>query len=425
MIGLLPIAALMLTSRAPGWDWNGILGTGQSLATGGFGFPVKSTTQPFHNLKLDTDGLAWPVDPDDAKITAVPLTEPVGRNPNGFPSSWPTNIDAETPHSSAGNQISALVQSRLGRDYITIHTDVAESGQGMIRIRKNSVRVGVSGRAYEASLIATRAMARLARQSGKTFGVGAVLLTHGETDNGDPHYEDEVRQLAADYNADLKLITGQRQDVLMIVSQQNRLGDYAPATTAQWKAGVDDPRHIVCAGPKYQYRYTDFDQLHMVGESYRMLGEKYGQVYFERVVMGHAWRPLEPLDARRHGAQVSIKFHVPVKPLTWDTTLASPHPSSTEWSHGQGFELVDASGKPVGIRSAEIRGGDSVVLELDRDPGSEARLSYAMVGEPTLRNPKYGATPRWGRLRDSDPFVGYATHVAQPNFCVAFDLRLP
>jgi len=48
-----------------------------------------------------------------------------------------------------------------------------------------------------------------------------------------------------------------------------------------------------------------------------------------------------------------------------------------------------------------------------------------MVGEPTLRNPKFGATPHWGLLRDSDPFVGYTTHVAQPNYCVAFDMKLP
>jgi len=211
----------------------------------------------------------------------------------------------------------------------------------------------------------------------------------------------------------------------MIVSQQNRLGDFSPATIAQWKLGVDFPKHIVCSGPKYQHHYTSVDQLHMVGESYRLLGEKYGQVYFERVILGHDWRPLEPLSARRKGNQISIKFHVPSGPLVWDSTLGDPHPSSGEWKNGKGFEVTDQTGKRITIDSAEVRGKDTIVLNLSQDPGSAARLSYAMVGEPTLRNARYGATPRWGLLRDSDPFVGYNTHIPQPNFCVAFEMPLP
>jgi hypothetical protein len=411
--------------RPPDWDWTGIIGTGQSLATGGFGFPIESTTQPFNNLKLDTDGLEWPIDPNDPKISVVPLIEPVGRHPKGYPSSWPTNIDAETPHTSAANEISDLVQQKFHRDYVSVHVDVAEAGQGMIRIQKNSVREGVSGRAYEASLIATKAMKRLAAQAGKSFGVGAIFMTHGESDTGNQKYEEQLQQLWSDYNSDLKAITGQKRDVLMIVSQHNRLGDYSPSTIAQWKVGVDDPKDIVCSGPKYQYRYTDVDKLHMVADSYRLLGEKYGEVYFERVVLGHHWLPLEPLGSHRNGSEIMIKFHVPVKPLVWDATLGQPHPSSPEWANGNGFELADQSGKRVTILSADIRGDDTVILRLAQDPGPGARLSYALVGEPTLRNPRYGAMPHWGLLRDSDPMVGYNTKLAQPNFCVAFEMHLP
>ncbi|MHB8636547.1 MAG: dockerin [Fimbriimonadaceae bacterium] len=425
MIFLSALAVATVIARPPDWDWTGIIGTGQSLATGGFGFPIRSKSQPFNNLKLDTDGIQWPIDPNDPRITVVPLTEPVGRHPTGYPSSWPTNIDGETPHTSAANEISYLVQQALHREYVTVHVDVAEAGQGMIRIQKNSVREGVSGRAYEASMVAARAIKRLATQSGKTFGVGAIFMTHGETDTGNAKYEEQLRQLWSDYNSDLRAITGQKRDVQMIVSQQNRLGDYSPATIAQWKVGVDYPKDIVCSGPKYQYRYTDVDQLHMVADSYRQLGEKYGEVYFERVVLGHNWRPLEPLSARRTGAAVTIMFHVPIKPLVWDSTLGQPHPSSPEWANGKGFEIADQSGKRVTIVSAEIRDGDTVVLKLNQDPGPGARLSYALVGEPALRNPRYGATPHWGLLRDSDPFVGYNTKLAQPNYCVAFELKLP
>jgi len=37
----------------------------------------------------------------------------------------------------------------------------------------------------------------------------------------------------------------------------------------------------------------------------------------------------------------------------------------------------------------------------------------------------YLGTYRWGLLRDSDPFIGAVTGLAQPNYCVAFEMNLP
>ena len=407
----------------PAWDWTGILGTGQSLSVGGTATPIPLSEPSFGNLKLDSGDLSWPVDPNDPKLTLVPLTEPVGRRSVGYPSAWPQNIDGETYHSSMASEVSALARSAK-HDVLTIHYEVAEAGQGMVRIRKEPVRDGVTGRSYEAAMISTKAIVRLAKAAGKSFGIGAVVMTHGETDTGNAAYEAELVKLAADYDADLKAITGQTRGVLMIVSQHNRLGDYSPSTIAQWKAGDDHPEAIVCSGPKYQYPYAR-DALHLRNEGYRLLGEKYGQVYFERVVRGHAWRPLEPERTTWRGNEVTIRFHVPKAPLVWDEGLGPPHPSSPEWSNGKGFEIADSVGKRIAIRSATIRGRDTVVLDLATDPGRRARLSYALVGEPTLRNPQFGASPHWGLLRDSDPFVGFTTHHPQPNYCVAFEATSP
>jgi hypothetical protein len=33
--------------------------------------------------------------------------------------------------------------------------------------------------------------------------------------------------------------------------------------------------------------------------------------------------------------------------------------------------------------------------------------------------------PRWGQLKDSDPFVGDFTKLVQPNYAVAFELPVP
>src|SRR5215469_18659360 len=61
------------------WVWSGIIGTGQSLSVGARGVPVISTNQPYHNLKLSTDHLQWPITPNDTHLTLTPLVEPIGR----------------------------------------------------------------------------------------------------------------------------------------------------------------------------------------------------------------------------------------------------------------------------------------------------------------------------------------------------------
>lgn len=134
-------------ARLP-WDWTGIIGTGQSLSVGAHGLPILSTNQPYHNLKLATAQLPWPIDPNDPHLALVPLAEPVGRLAPQFPSGWPENIDGETPHSAMANEITALVQSNLDRDFVSVHVAVGEDGQGMIYLKKNAAPKGVNGRSY-------------------------------------------------------------------------------------------------------------------------------------------------------------------------------------------------------------------------------------------------------------------------------------
>jgi lysophospholipase L1-like esterase len=403
------------------WDWSGIIGTGQSLAVGELGKPVKSTNQPYGNLKLSTADLPWPIDPADTNLSLVPLVEPIGRLSHGYPSSWPQNIAGETPHSSMANEISALFQAAHGKDFVTVHGEVGENGQCMIYLKKDPTKKGVNGRSYEAALIEAKAITRLAKAAGKTYGVGAVTVTHGECDAGNTHYESDLHQLWGDYNADLSAITGQTQKLQMIVSQQNSCNDFSPSTLAQWKAGVDYPAEIVCSGPKYQY--PSAEGIHLNTDGYQQLGEKYGQVYYERVVLGKNWQPLQPTAIERKGAVITVRFHVPAAPLVWETSFSAPHPSIDEWKNGKGFE-VTAADKRVAIQSTEIL-GDSVVITCATDPGPDVRVSYAMVGErPRMPAPFHG-TFRWGQLRDSDPFVGSSTKKPQPNYCVAFELEVP
>lgn len=405
------------------WDWSGIIGTGQSLSVGARAPHILSTTQPYNNLKLSTDDLPWPIDPNDPALKMVPLVEPVGRLAPTYPSSWPTNIDGETFHTSMADELTALVRANFHRDFISVHSAVGEDGQGMVFLKKNAVEKGVNGHSYRAALIEATAITRLAKAAGKTYGIGAIVVTHGETDCGNTDYENELHQLWQDYNGDLKAITGQTQDIPMIVSQQNSIMDHAPSTQAQWKIGVDYPANIVCSGPKYQYPYFE-DGIHLTAEGYRELGEKYAEVYYERVILGQPWEPLAPTQATRNGRVITVRFHVPDPPLVWDTGFAPPHPTIPEWKEGKGFEVSAASGEKIAISSVAIS-GDSVVIACASDPGPNATVSYAMVGEPNVMSAPYPGTHRWGLLRDSDPFVGSVTGKPQPNYAVAFDMTVP
>ena len=404
------------------WDWSGVIGTGQSLAVGEQGRPVKSITQPYGNLKLSTANLRWPVDPDDTNLSLVPLVEPVGRLSRAYPSAWPENIAGETPHSAMANEISILVKTGTGRDFIGVHGEVGENGQCMKFLKKDAVTEGVNGRSYEAALIETKAVSRLAKAAGKTYGVGAIIVTHGECDAGNADYEEELYRLWSDYNSDLAAITGQKQKVQMILSQQNSCNDRSASTLAQWKAGVDHPGDIVCSGPKYQY--PSAEGIHLTADGYQQLGEKYGQVYYERVVLGKNWQPLQPAGIERKGAVITIHFHVPVPPLVWEDDFEPPHQSIEEWKDGKGFEVNTAGGGRVAIASVVIA-GDDVIITCATDPGPGARAGYAMVGQKQRMTGPFNGTYRWGLLRDSDPFVGAVTQKAQPNYAVAFEMTVP
>ncbi|MEY2936993.1 MAG: hypothetical protein RL033_7742 [Pseudomonadota bacterium] len=425
-----------MTLHTP-WEWTGIIGTGQSLSVGEpdgvrgtAAAAAKLTTQPFANQQLSTGSLPWPIDSNDATLRLVPLVEPIGRPSTGYPSSWPTNIAGETHHAAMANQITTLVQAAGGADYVTIHSAVGENGQRLDLLKKGAVPEGVTGHAYEATLIETRAITRLAQAAGKTYGVGAITVTHGESDAGDATYATRLHQVLTDYVADIAAITGQIEPPLMIVSQQHSSGgDRAPSTLEEWRIGVNYPGEVVCSGPKYQYPYTP-DSVHLMVEGYELMGEKYAQIYFERVVLGRDWQPLQPTTVERSGRVVTVSFHVPVGPLTWETTFSEPHAATPAWGAGKGFELRSGA-TPIGITSVEIV-GDTVQITADADlPASGLTVGYALSGDPAVggvvpaMTQPFVATFHWGLLRDSDPFVGSSTQKPQPNYSVAFELPVP
>jgi hypothetical protein len=412
------------------WDWNGIVGTGQSLSVGAEGTPAGGAQQRFNNLKLSLGAAGVPpFDPAHAALSLVPLVEPIRAYATTYPSAYPKNIYGETPHTAMADQISTLFQAAADGDYVSVHTVVGESGQAMRYLRKGATETvsgnQSQGRAFAATLFEAAAIKRLADAAGKTYGVGAIVITHGEADAGSPTYEDELIQLWSDYNEDIQKITGQTRSIPLFVSQQHSVpteaGSRSASTQAQWHAGVERPGDVVCSGPKYQYPYAP-DHVHLTAKGYELLGEKVGQIYFEKVARGGDWQPLQPTRVERSGREITVHFHVPVPPLVWDTAMPAPHQTAyTEWKDGRGFEVWSGDTR-IAIRGVEIAGNTVKITCAGDLPASGVWVGYAATSDGTQME---GGTTRWGLLRDSDPFVGSVTGVAQPNYGVAFEMNVP
>lgn len=403
----------------PPWDYNGVIGTGQSLAVGAL--PLFGGAQRYGNLKLSLGRARVPPwDAEHGDLALVPLTEPIRPLATRYPSPYPDNCYGETLHGAMADQITTLARAASpGAEHVTVHSVVGECGQGMVALKEHDGdTTGITGRSYAAACFELAAIARLARENGKTYGLCAVVVTHGETDWDSPTYEAELVELLAALNRDATRHTGQTEPAAMLLSQTfafpTGAGQRPPATQTQWQLGVKHPGRFVCTGPKYQYEGTG-DGVHLVVESYQALGEKTGQVYFERFVRGADWRPLSPLTATAKGRVVSVRFHVPVAPLVWDEALPAPY----AWPYGRGFELFGRNER-IGIAGVELD-GDTVHVTARSDLPTDLGVGYAMTssGAPM---PARSRAYRWGQLRDSDPFVGSTTKLSQPNHCVSFEL---
>src|ERR1041384_6297301 len=216
----------------PPFAITGIVGTGQSLSVGAQATTFSgAATQPhFNNLKLALNGTnaAPPFNPNASALSLVPFTERIRPLATTFPSAYPANLYGETFHAAMAAQITTLARAAGASDYVTAQTVVGESGQGMSVINKTATPVnngGTStGRAYQATLFEARAIKRLANATGKSYGIGAIVLTHGETDSGNTGYEGAMVQLWSDYNQDLRAITGQTTTIPMITSQEHSFG---------------------------------------------------------------------------------------------------------------------------------------------------------------------------------------------------------
>jgi len=305
----------------------------------------------------------------------------------------------------------AAIRRALLRDN-NLSYDAVKSTIVVANTASDGQRIGLLGPGsvpYEAGIAKAAALAGLVTGSA---GVGAVLWVQGESDgplfnNTDPAvYLAALKQIALDYDADLRAATGQTKRVPLITYQTCSTG--RAIALAQLQAALESPL-IYMACPMYQLDY--YDALHINPASSRLLGAYLGEAAKETVIDGKKWEPLRPIDVQVLGSTITLNFNK--SGLRFDTTLV---PAQTNF----GFSVKDGAGDPVTVSAVALRNSNQVRLTCASAPAANWLVQYGNLnaaGKPPFAG---GA----GNLRDSRG--DYVTFDGQPlhNWCVLFDVVL-
>ena len=364
--------------------------TGQSLAEGGVGGDLVDGLTPYPNdVLMLTSG---PVGLNTGTLGGgiITLSE---KNRVTIASSYMRNTRAFV--SGASNEVVFHGQAWGGRNY-------------------NSLKKGGASGVYEK--VIAQAQAVKASRTGAIYKTISVI--HGEQDGLDnnTNYAANLNEWKTNFNTDLKAVTGQTENILLLLCQvgsssgYNKIGGITstdfPSQLEQLKAHKTYADiYLVC--PKYQLAY--FDHSHITNNAQRILGEYYAKA-FKRIVEIGSWEPLRPVSVTGSGNQVVISFVGRVGNLVFDTT-------AVQASLNQGFAYNDEAGRAItGVQIVT----NQVVITLSGTIGANPVVAYAYNnGAGGSANQIAGLGAR-GNLRDSDNAVSSFNGAPLYNWCVIF-----
>lgn len=385
-------------------DVNHVLVTGQSLAVAVNGGPPLTTTQPFANLMFTTGVMAGGEDLEAFE----PLVE--GDNIPG------SKALVETMSSSFANLVAQISRAEPGDSHDMLMSVHGSGAKTYAQLKKGT-------KPYRNGMAQIAAAKDIASKRGSSYVVRAILTVHGESDHAEKstRYEADLLEWQADYEKDVRALTGQTEPVPLFQTQMSSWTKMMRGTETSAIPGAQLAAHLVSAGkvvlvgPKYQLAYAK-DGVHLTNEGYRHMGEEYAKAYRRVVLEGKRWEPLRPIAITRDGATITVKFLVPSPPIVLDTALVSD-PGS------YGFEYSDSSAASPSIAQVVVTAPDTVTITLSAPPtGQDRHLRYAFTGIRGARSgPTSGAR---GNLRDSDPTPSRTGHPLS-NWCIHFDEPVP
>lgn len=258
-------------------------------------------------------------------------------------------------------------------------------GQGATTVAQLS-----KGTSYYSRVIADVTAGKNNSESlGKTYKCYAVTWTQGESDyisgTSKSAYKTALKQLSIDLNNDIKVITGQSEDIRFITYQTATISDYAETPTialAQYELSIENDNIIEMGTSMYFMEYND--NFHLKAVYSKLLG-----IYYGKALSQEFFKPIYPIGHLIKGNNIELVFNVPQKPLVFESLTTSSTITN------QGFEVIKA-GVNI-LTSVELMGdGISIKLLCSESPaGSEIR--YAFQKGVTTANKR-----NMGFLRDSE-----------------------
>lgn len=344
--------------------------TGQSLAQGGAN-PALTTTAPYpnHAFKFDNG--------------------PVGSNAEVIVPAITALFESVNETISTGFA-KKLLSQKLDRTLLM--SGQAYGGQLYTAIKKGGTR-----NVYQQCLD----QVRYAKYLGGGNHVRAIIAIHGEADGSqsNQNYDKNLREWLDDYNSDIKDITGQADNIVMLTCQTSSASGYKDANVRdsfvtpflQLKASQDN-HDIILVTPKYWMTYKDY--AHIDAPSTRLLGEYYAKVYRHAVINGNKWQPLQPKNITKADNKIVIDFIVPKPPIVFDTTTVIENASNTN----KGFVLKNANG--VTITDVSITSQTQITITASDTIPVGAVLSYAF--DNGVKGKAGAVDGARGNIRDSD-----------------------
>lgn len=240
-----------------------------------------------------------------------------------------------------------------------------------------------------------------AKKRGWEFCVPAICWMQGESDIREytkEDYKETLKQLHADLNRAVKVITHQEIDVHLICYQSNAVSiadrfnplDYDCIEMKPSQTIVDfinnDPL-FDASGPTYPYNFMR-EYLHIDAIGQQHIG------YLDAITVMNIIKGkgktygLIPQSLSVEGNDVIVNFHVPCPPLVIDTV-------NVKYTDHYGFSVINCVGENI-ISDVSLE-GDHVRLICNNSP-INCKVRYAVNGDKLKSGRLHG--PR-GNLRDS------------------------
>ena len=370
---------------------------GQSLASGSGGAPALSTSTQLYSNKMFIGATTMPTIPN--QMALGPLVE---ASLETLGSAFTNLVSSSTRATSPGDSSQDLMIANWGL-----------GSAGYATLKKGTTQ-------YNNSMTSLVNAKRLSPRYNQGFVVPGIVVVHGEADTGSFEYQNDIEQWQADYENDIKAITGQSSTIPMFHTQASSFGVFTRSGYAMIAASEANPTKHILVGPKYFLQHSD--GVHLVNTSYRKLGEYYAKAWNKVVVQGGTWTPLSPESVTLTGRDIDIQFKGNVGSLVLDTTLVSD-------PGNYGFVYSDSATSTT-ISSVTVTGSSTVRITLaDVPTGDNKKIAYAVgTGVSGAGGPTTG--PR-GNLRDSDPALsqydsdnnGFSDNLY--NWTVHFEKYLP